>query len=481
MESLELCCHAETPAEQEARQVVSILRSKPVNICWHRRRRVGGPQTPSTLAKGKGAADTSPFPKSWSINYSGRSTNSISNQIQHAMSEESYASNSVFSTVSQEQKLKRDANGNCIKHRHIQLAKRRQTKSHFLNIFSKHKNQSDDINEWETIHMICPECEKEQIENSKTRYQYKPIKAAVGKVHQEDLGDIVQTHVPFPATLTLIDYRPQSVESAPLLALRIRSEPITTEQTMHLSSCTDNVNDISNGGKSNDWVTPDGALDSLLPADSNGNIIKKTDATCDNKQKQTPTKKQNLPSAPYQIMERIIPLSSIDHVSRGGDAWDILRQSTGENDFGCNCGVKIHGFSDRLLRFDVVNFDDIQSSQANSNSGHSLRFSFAPVDLGQFSVTDTANNDHGAQANAGTNTDTAGVHYDNYTTDNVIAKLNTLVSWDRESREASAAHWMSGITNWLEEICSLGVTQLDGADVDAQNDTAVGGKKNPIV
>jgi hypothetical protein len=74
--------------------------------------------------------------------------------------------------------------------------------------------------------------------------------------------------------------------------------------------------------------------------------------------------------------------------------------------------VKIHGYSDRLLRFDVVDFDSM-------------------------------------------------THTEKYNIENVITLLNSIVAWDRQARKANLANWMSGLTSWLEECLSLGVPKID--------------------
>lgn len=485
-----LCCSVETPFEHKGRLSASQLKSIPVPIWWHRRR-IYGPASSSPFAKHNNdeqvdisTKDNSPFPKSWSVNYSGKSVDGIlssSDQIINALESKSKSASfdsdksSVFSTESQEQRLKRDAFGTCVKHPHIQLARRKQTssnnhqlKSRFSKMFSKHHNintntSSDNSQkeQWVTIHKACPECEKEHVQDSKARYHYKPKPKAFDTTDEQI--DIPVTHVPFPATLTLIESHPQLTEGT--LALCVRTDPVPADQTMHLS-CASAATPNGDGRSLWEWFTPDGVLDSLIPADSKGEIKQIPDKDLgkqfNSKELRTPTKKKEKSS--HQIMERIIPLSSIDHVSRGGDAWDILRQSTGENDFGCNCDVKIHGFSDRLLRFDVVNFNGMQSNVTKNNAaGGVLRYSFAGVDFSdfsRFSITAFTKNsnclDH----------DEIGKEHgepqsDSYTTENVISKLNSTVLWDREGQKQSVSTSMKSLKYWIYDCLSLGVPIVD--------------------
>ena len=353
---------------------------------------------PSSSSAGRNSAtDRSPFPKSWSINY-----NNVSDDHLPLSNKESEATDesSVFSTASQEQRSRRDRHGYCKKHPHIQLARkvqasfnRHQLRSRFSKVFSsRHHNDSSTVTddnrpaereEWKVVRATCPECEKE-VEQSKLRYHSKNSNAT------ETIGGALTSYVPFPATLTLTDSHSRLAEGT--LAFRIRTDPIPTGQT-------------GDGGNGPRWKSPDDAMDFLIPAaDFNGEMIMPDNSGA--------KKQQAKHQHEYQIMERIIPLPSIDHVSRGGDAWDILRQSTGENDFGCRCDVKIHGYSDRLLRFDVVDFDSM-------------------------------------------------THTEKYNIQNVITLLNSIVAWDRQARKANLANWMSGLTSWLEECLSLGVPKTD--------------------
>ncbi|KAL9185222.1 hypothetical protein ACHAXT_002999 [Thalassiosira profunda] len=444
-----LCCNPETPIEEEARLSSARLRSTPVPIWWHRRR-IHGP--PASLLEGNDGRpssspqDVSPFPRSWSINYTGSSVAKLA-----CATEES----SVFSTASQEHRLRRDARGNCIRHPHVQLARKRrapstrQLKSRIskMKMFSKQSSTASAVDgqkeEWVILHERCPECEKEQIAKSKARYHHKPKVA-------DDTDNMLQnagvTHEPFPATLKLISSHPSLAEGT--LAIRIRTDPIPAKQTRHLSFAAKEGDDGDIFWK---WKTPDGALDSVVPTDANGEIRSEIPLY----KKDEPQKKHSDDAYQYHIMERIIPLSSIDHVSRGGDAWDILRRSTGEGDLGCNCDVKIHGFSDRLLRFDVVKFDAMQSYGGNANPR--LRHSFGPLDFSHFSASGSESKDARDDNNGG-----GGPDSDHYTTENVISMLNSVVAWDRETRKSSWASRMQSVSRWLEEWLSLGVPRVDG-------------------
>jgi hypothetical protein len=147
----------------------------------------------------------------------------------------------------------------------------------------------------------------------------------------------------------------------------------------------------------------------------------------------------------YQIMERYIPLASIDHVSRGGDAWDVLRQSTGEDDMGCRCDVKIHGFSDRLLRFDVVNFDEGENGTDRKGG---IRYSFANPYLMQSSITASTN----SRADTLFNQE-AKFTNDHYSVENVISDLNHLVISDYKRRKSGIESLMNKMSSWVDDVC----------------------------
>ena len=333
-----LCCPITSPLEQEARTAIDQLKSSPINISWHR-------QITSTNDTNV-TQPRSPFPRQWSVNYSGKSIDTISTDG------------------------------------------------------------------------------KEQIEQSKARYQYKP---------QHNYSDIAtqkqnntKGYVTFSATLSLIDQFDTGK-----LALIIRTGPIAKKETSHIQLCT-----------------PDQCTDSILMCNSMGGIIKQTK------------------ESDYQIMERIIPISSIEHVSQsdGIDSWDVLRQSTGVNDLGCACDVKIHGFSDRLLRFDLV--DDLQHNesivqqQAAIKRAASLRYSFAPVDF-------TKSISVASQTNAEKLVDTIGksharsdsINDSGYTKESIVNTLNIIVNWDRQNHKSST--WMNRLTSFLEEFLSLGVSKIE--------------------
>jgi len=442
---------------------------------------------------------TSPFPDSWSINYSGSGAGIQKAPDATLLLEEAHTTSSdessVFSTLSQNQRSMRDAFGNCMKHPHVQLARRRHNtmhgkhtkpkpKSRFSRMFSKQNTNSStagnsssnaavtniEEDKWDILCMTCPECEKEHIEKSKSRYHYKPDKSAQAPDQQlNNTGNPPITHVPFPATLTIINSYPHLAEGT--VALRVRTDPVPTDKTMHLSCAG-----AATGWK---WRTPEGAFDFVLPADSNGKIIKQKATTDKSKGEQysssssqlaTPSQSNTTSYYPYQIMERIIPISSIDHVSRGGDAWDVLRQSTGLNDHGCRCDVKIHGFSDRLLRFDVVNFDSMQSAGTDDNGGRLGRsfagLGFSRNEKGSHVMIDP-NNNNSAQCGS-------PQHVHSYTTDNVISKLNSIVLLQRVARKTGVAYWMSSVTRWTEEYCSLGAPRVE--DPSVCNTLVKGGK-----
>ena len=334
-----LCCPINSPLEQEARTAIDQLKSSPIHISWHR-------QTSTT-----DNTDTqlkSPFPRQWSVNYRGKSIDTISTDG------------------------------------------------------------------------------KEQIEQSKARYQYKPQHNDV----DNDIATLQQInnstkYVTFPATLSLNDQFDTGK-----LALFIRTVPIAKSETSHIK-----------------WSTPDQCIDSILACNSLGGIIKESESE-------------------YQIMERIIPISSIEHVSQsdGVDSWDVLRQSTGVNDLGCACDVKVHGFSDRLLRFDLAD-KGVSNQRIKFNRAVSLRYSFAPVDFtksisiasstngepGQHDDLDNSNKD---RVNSNSNNDN-NVH----TKESIVNALNTIVNWDRQVHKSST--WMNRLTSFLEEFLSLGVSKIE--------------------
>lgn len=428
-----ICC-SESPADHEAHLAIAQLKSEPIQIWWYRRRRhPGKPQRPAD-----GKPDRSPFPISWSLNFPGKSVDDLHDDPQRSLLEESERQADDDSSVFHEQQ--RDAFGNCTYHPNIQLARRKRispNKLRFMSALTKpHTVQQED--EWDIIHAICPECEKEHVERSKAQYHYKPEKVEANDL-EHDEGLLMMTHVPFPASLSLVDC-PQMGDGK--LALRVRTGPIPKEQIMHLSCASAAVD----GGEGTwEWSTPDGALDVLLPADSSGAIRQKPGDTTTNS------------TCKFQIMERSIPIDAIDHVSQGGDAWDVLRQSTGENDFGCRCDVKVHGFSDRLLKFDVVDTNDSVQSSATDHRSR-LRYSFAGVDFSSFSLTAGANNKAAADSGAGKN----GRLSNNTTPESIIKQLNCVVEWNRQARKQSVASWMLRLSHLFEECLGLGVTKVDG-------------------
>ena len=110
-----------------------------------------------------------------------------------------------------------------------------------------------------------------------------------------------------------------------------------------------------------------------------------------------------------------------DHVSRGGDAWDILRNSTGANDLGCKCDVKIHGSAGRLLRFDL-----------NRNR-------HTPIEN------------------------------EKYSTESVIQMLSSIVLWELEVRGSSASGWSSYLRHLFDELCGYGVHEDDPLSTSAHS------------
>ena len=344
-----LCCPITSPLEQEARTAIDQLKSSsPINISWHRQITS---TTDNTVTQPR-----SPFPRQWSVNYSGKSIDTIS---------------------------------------------------------------SDG---------------KEQIEQSKARYQYKPHHNDedndIAKIQQ--INNNTKGYFTFPATLSLID----QIDTGKL-ALIIRTGPIAKKETSHIQLCT-----------------PDQCIDSVLPCNSMGGIVKESQTN----------------ESDYQIMERIIPISSIEHVSQsdGIDSWDVLRQSTGVNDLGCACDIKIHGFSDRLLRFDLV--DDMQQHN-QSNSGQqqaaikraaSLRYSFAPVDFTKSISVASSTNRETVQHDSTSHARSASNNGDVHTKESIVNSLNSIVMWDRQVHKSNT--WMDRLTSFLEELLSLGVSKIEESD-----------------
>ncbi|KAL7488209.1 hypothetical protein ACHAW6_015040 [Cyclotella cf. meneghiniana] len=253
------------------------------------------------------------------------------------------------------------------------------------------------------------------------------------------------THEPFPATITITESHPHLSEGS--LALKIRTDPVPIEQSRHLSCTLDESQREENPLWK--WSTPDGCLDFLVPCSADG--IPLTD-DLDNVNRAQSSNFQYTPR--YQIMERIIPLSCIDHISRGGDAWDVLRQSMGENDLGCRCDLKIHGFSDRLLRFDVISFNSISQCQSDSKA-QKMRYSYAVVDFIKSSISWIVKADGILDNESRSADDQASLG--NYTSEQVMSSLNSLVVWDRERREIGVEGWIDCFSICLEEYLSLGV------------------------
>lgn len=388
----------------------------------------------------------SPFPKSWSLNYSPNAANEfrkgvgISTDDRDEKEDDDNApitiaetnESSIYSTASQEKRHRVeqliDDNGCCTRHPTVKLVEKKR-KPRLSKLFGKQrksisKESTSGTDEWTILLEECPECNFDSKSSSKRKSSGKTRRQLV--------------HEPFAATISIVESHPDLPVGS--LALQIRSDSVCDEQTRHLSCMVDETLKVENAP----WSTPDGALDFILPCDVDGNVF--------NKEEQ-PAATQN--GHQYHIMERIIPLSSIDHISRGGDAWDVLRHSVGQEDLGCQCDLKIHGFSDRLLRFDVIGFCN---SSRSSKSNYKARQSFAVVDFLRSSVSFMTNKKD-AHENDGLN---ANDQWDlgNYTKENVMAKLNSLVMWDRERRKTGVDGWADCFASCLEEYLSLGVASV---------------------
>ena len=439
------CSIFESDSDREARLCISQLQSHPIPIWWYRRRVNAAKQNASE-------EDLSPFPKSWSLNYSPEAASEFRKVVGGMDDEKKEDVNdppietsdtnesSIYSTASQEKRYKqeqmRDETGNCIKHSSVKLAeKRRLRKPRLSKLFGKHPRKSitdgsskEGVDEWIILLGECPECKLDSISNSKR------IGAKTSSMNSK-INSI--TYEPFPATMTIVESHPQLLVGS--YALQIRTEPVPIESTRQLSCILDNEKENMN----TQWSTPDGAFDSVLPCDSEGNNI------VANETESEESTNCEISEYKYRIMERIIPLSSIDHISRGGDAWDVLRQSAGEEDLGCRCDLKIHGFSDRVLRFDVVGFGN-----QNNKENIKRKQSFAMVDFLRSSVSSVANKD--SQEDEGLS---ANVQWDlgNYTKENIMTKMNNLVMWDRDRRETGVEGYVDCFSNFMEECCSLGV------------------------
>ena len=448
----------ETDADRIARLQLSRLKEHPIPIWWYRRRvNIKRKQSQSDTQE-----DLSPFPKSWSVNYNPEKANEFRKEVgvevlEHDEYEVDYDlpirttptdESSIYSTKSQEQQKRheqmRDEDGNCIKHPHVKLAERKRM-PRLSKIFGKHHRNSSsgegnmNQSEWNMLLEQCPECEAESTSERKRRYLSKSASRS-SKVFFSIPNSRVITHEPFPATITIVESHPDLPVGS--LALQIRTDPCPIEKSRHLS-CTFDDSD-GNQNEHEKWSTPDGALDFTIPCTSDGTVLPSTDNTTSEQS----TDNQSIPQ--HQIMERIIPLSSIDHVSRGGDAWDVLRESMGENDLGCNCDLKIHGFSDRLLRFDVIGFNvNIPSKEPT------IRYSFAVVDFIRKSISHISQNDDKLDASGASKeqSNPPGT----YNIDEVLTVLNSLVMWERERRELGVEGWTDCFTNCLDEYLSLGV------------------------
>lgn len=401
MNNLKLWCPLSS-SNQEVDDIDSKLQTNPINIFWWLRCR--------EHVNASSKKDLSPFPREWSENYSGNivdetagirrmflqeCTGNQKANLQRAPTDES----SVFSTLSQENRAKRDEFGNCRLHPQIQLAKKKRTNR--FRIFDNAKQRDEG---WLTLRHKCPECDKERTSRESAQGQTKITNADRSSISSQSFN--IAMYTPIPASITLIFSHPELDGKG---ALRVRTEPVPLESVQNMFC-----------------PTPDGVLDCAIPCDCNGNVLE-TDYS------------------DYQIMERYIPLASIDHVSRGGDAWDVLRQSTGEDDMGCRCDVKIHGFSDRLLRFDVVNFDEGENGTDRKGG---IRYSFANPYLMQSSITASTN----SRADTLFNQE-AKFTNDHYSVENVISDLNHLVISDYKRRKSGIESLMNKMSSWVDDVC----------------------------
>ncbi len=414
MDNLHLCCPLSPSNKMEVEEIASKLQTNPINIFWWRRCKENVRASSSQSQR-----DLSPFPREWSVNYVGNNTEetrgddkhefflqeSTENEATYLLHRAPSDESSVYSTLTQENRAIRDEFGNCRLHPHIQLARKKKA-----NRFKMFTNAVQRGEEWTILRHKCPACEKTRSDSSKGQTTITNTDRLSAP------SELVNTALynPIPSSMTLVLSHPELEGKS---ALRVRTEPLPLE-TIQTVVCQ----------------TPDGVLDCVIPCDSNGNVIEKTGYS------------------EYQIIERCIPLASIDHVSRGGDAWDVLRQSTGKDDMGCNCDVKIHGFSDRLLRFDVVDFDEGQNDNVTKGG---IRYSFAIPDFRKSSVTASMNS---REAEASSLNQQAKVIGGNYSLENVISDLNRLVLTDRERRNSGIEYLMTKVSSWGDEVCGLGIS-----------------------
>eukprot|EP00956_Cyclotella_meneghiniana_P028317 scaffold65317_cov49-Cyclotella_meneghiniana.AAC.4 len=438
------CSIFETDSDRQARLCLSQLQSNPIPIWWYRRR-IDAQNGKEDDAKSQ---DLSPFPKSWSLSYNQDTADEFRRDIgigedneedekEETIGEIETDESSVYFTASQEKRCRheqlRDEEGNCIKHPFVRLAKKNSTHKRRLSkiMFGKkrHRNSCESSSvsapdtTWTVLLEECPECKLDSI----TRRRSQDKSSSKNKSRDAERS---VTYEPFPATITVIESHPHV--SSDSLALQIRTDPVPLELTRRLSGFLERQRD-----ENNLWNTPDGALDFMWECDSDGNVL-------DNDSGMESTDCQ------FKIMERIIPLSSIDHISRGGDAWDVLRQSVGQEDLGCRCDLKVHGFSNRLLRFDVIGFGNHNSDE---NHALKLRQSFAVVDFFRSSMSRITEND---QEDGGQSIEDQWKR-GHYTVENIMVKLNDLVMWHREQRETGVEGWADCFITFIEEIFSLGV------------------------
>lgn len=429
------CLEDASPIANEGRRALARIRRDPLSIWWQRRQ-------VRCRSSDDGRCDTagistSPFPPRWSQTRDGLQS-SVQAQAAPDLkglkgSNDTYVS-SIFSTASQEQERANaqhqwDASGFCRRHPRIRLAvknRRHPVKSSRLKRIFK-AGKSSEENEWTVVLPRCPDCEREEGElNNSSPVIFIPPSQNVA-------------YVPIPATLDIISTHSMLPEDT--LAIQVRSVPMPRDKI----SPTDDWC----------WDTPSsGALDFCVPVDTEGNELAAIACISDG------LGDGNASAGEYEyIVERIIPISSIDHVSRGGDAWDILRNSTGENDLGCKCDVKIHGSTGRLLRFDLVAFGDSVSCNGRQHSAAGFGLDFTSSisaitdQCGHCVHTDDRNSHDRIRRNT--------TEIEKYSTDSVIQMLSSIILWELEVRGSGASGWSSYLVHLFDELCAYGVHEDD--------------------
>ena len=142
-----LCCPA--LSKQEDGRIRFKLQSNAIPIFWQLRC--------NQNVRDSSLKDLSPFPREWSINYSGNSKEdeTAAAAARRELFSQEFSENdrsnirqmptdesSVYSTVSQEHRANRDEFGNCKLHPHIQLAKKRYAKR-FSRMFINSKQEEE--------------------------------------------------------------------------------------------------------------------------------------------------------------------------------------------------------------------------------------------------------------------------------------------------------------------------------------------------